>query len=93
MGKPRKDVMKLVRGNSEIDASNGPQAEDKEQSSDEALSVPMEHEDDEGVITLRSQQAGFIQTLLVLPAPVNDEDDASSVASTVLEIDAVHFDL
>eukprot|EP00971_Amphidinium_carterae_P277805 5514030-Amphidinium_carterae.1 len=58
--KPRKDVMKLLRGHSQIGASSGPQAEDAEQPSDEAMlasmadstgSDPLEHGDDEEVIT------------------------------------------
>eukprot|EP00971_Amphidinium_carterae_P250827 4979114-Amphidinium_carterae.1 len=96
--KPRKDVMKLVRGHSQ-------QAEDtKETSSDEAnlevllhdadstYSVPLEHQDDDGVIIMPSQQMGSIQTLLVLPEPVTKGDDASRgmSVSPVLEIDAVH---
>eukprot|EP00971_Amphidinium_carterae_P043039 846270-Amphidinium_carterae.1 len=77
--KPRKDVMKLLRGSSQIGASNGPLAEDTEQSSDEAsmtYSVPLEHGDDEGVIVRQSQQTGSMLTVLVLPEPVIEARDS-----------------
>eukprot|EP00971_Amphidinium_carterae_P287349 5704091-Amphidinium_carterae.3 len=94
--KPRKEVVKLVRGNSQIDPANRPEAErnpaDMAQDADSSYSVPMEHDDDEGVITVQSQQTGCIQTVLVLPAPVTEADDASSSCSSVLGIDAFHFD-
>eukprot|EP00971_Amphidinium_carterae_P246459 4895059-Amphidinium_carterae.1 len=91
--KPRKDVMKLLRGNSKIGASNGPQAEDTKQSSDAAMLAsvadstdadPLEHGDNEGVITMPSQQTGSIQTVLVLPAPETEGDDASSSMTSEL---------